>query len=114
MDADRQLLSDHDKARNLINAEFGAGARTAHEALRNDPMAKRIYDCAVEALARSINNAREEEEARTNFSSNAIRQTTAFLTRWNSVAADREVAPGLTFGDLRDLLGMARREQSRF
>jgi AmiR/NasT family two-component response regulator len=59
---DRTVLSDHDKARNLLDAEFGLGEQAAHEKLRTDATARRIYDCAIQVIARSIKRAREDAQ----------------------------------------------------
>lgn len=37
----------------------------------------------------------------------AMRQAHAFLGRWRYVAGDREIAPGLTFADLRAIVAAA-------
>lgn len=48
-------MSAHDKARALLDGRFGKeGARIAHQAIDTDPVAKRIYDCAVDLIASLI------------------------------------------------------------
>src|SRR3546814_15890491 len=43
-------ISSHDRARERLDKAFGIGVKDAHAILRVNAEAKRIYDCAVQAL----------------------------------------------------------------
>lgn len=41
-------------ARHLMDQQFGVGIHSARHAITTNAVAKRIYDCAIEALAREL------------------------------------------------------------
>lgn len=46
----RPSEKQHERAQQRLDDQFGVGAAEVHDAIRSDPIARRIYGCAIMAL----------------------------------------------------------------